>query len=184
MPSDSFDEVWVALRDVHDAILGANQAATLWFTNDPIAMWPRWYLEVLTTIRSFIGRNQLAYVTSSVTEEPSPRGEVYAFTANLAIHVAVSNGSSAGANSFHGSAQITADAWRRSDLSQVSLLSVEPHPTNPDSFEGDSPRRVEYQLGYPDRVVRVPLVRFPGREGVRSTAVAFSSFVEDLTRQR
>jgi hypothetical protein len=168
---------YTVLIGTHHLIFDANTTSDLQFAAEDHQHWPNWYLNLLSQLHAVLRGRDIEHLSSSVTSDPSPQGEVVVFTRDLVIRARV-------IASSEGTVVSTAETtvWRRSDIADIALLDVDVFPELVYPRARSWPRRVALTLTYRDQPdLSLPLTRFPSDETMSSLIELIDGLFSDLT---
>lgn len=178
MPPTDHAATWSALDVISQLLTSSNESADLrsllWGKEE----WPYWYHQLINQIHVLAAGSPIEYVTSSVRDSRIEGDNVYAFTANLAIHARVSDFTDTAGRQ---SATVRTTAWSRTCLTELTVINLSPYPVEDSGTDVAFPRNLNLELHYGQRpTIQLPLSRFTHSPAVENL---YPSLLADLTRE-
>ncbi|WP_341953787.1 hypothetical protein [Salinibacterium sp. TMP30] len=178
MPSTDQATTWTALEAISEAITSSNESANLRVLLWGRDKWPHWYQQLLNQIHALAAGSPIEYITSSIQDSQIDGDDVYAFTANLAIHAQVSGLTD---TAGHQNATVRTTAWSRASLTELTVIDLRPYSDEDMGSEARFPRNPTLELHYGQRpVFQLPLPRFRNNKALENL---YPSLLADLVRE-
>lgn len=173
MPISDPSVINARLSAIHNQILDSNDGASLYFERVP-----DWYSQVLSRVDVLTNGQPLAYLTSSLTSDPYPSGEMYAYTDRLVVHTRLLDGAS------EERAEVEVRAWSRDTLRGIKVTHVRPLPERPSGRPLQYPDflRLELQYSGDDDPIQLPVEDGATRAAYEGGADLLPSLLDDLER--
>lgn len=173
MPTSDPSEINARHSVIHDQILDSNADADLHFETVPA-----WYSQILSRIDVLTAGRQITYLTSSLTSNPQPAGELYAFTDRLVVRARLRDGAT------QELAEVDVQAWSRSTLTAIKVRHVRPLPERPSGRHLRYPDHLRLELQYSghDDPILLPLGEHVTEGAYDGVADLSPSLLDDLER--